>query len=146
MKQRGRKSAASLAMTPLLEQHEPVSVQPPAALSKPARAVLLDLVGNCHSEHFEDSDDGLLCQYFEAQAMAERTAAELQNGAGEAAEWAVKVWEKANKVMSGLALRLRLGPQSRREKAKVARPLTWSERFCMEQAQPRQNRRPPWED
>ena len=50
MKQRGRKSAASLAMTPVLEQHEPVSVQPPATLSKPARAVFLDLVGNCHPE------------------------------------------------------------------------------------------------
>src|SRR5262245_14410371 len=68
-----------------------------------------------------------LCQYCEAQAMAERAAAELQNGAGESADWALKLWEKANKVMSGLALRLRLGPQSRREKAKVARPLTWSE-------------------
>jgi phage terminase small subunit len=122
-------------MAPLLKQHESVSVQPPATLSKPARAVFLDLVANCHPEHFEDSDAGLLCQFCEAQAMAERAAAELQNGTGEAAEWGLKVWEKANKVMSGLALRLRLGPQSRREKAKVTRPLTWSERFCMEQAQ-----------
>jgi phage terminase small subunit len=145
MKQRGRKSAASLAMTPLLEQHEPVSVQPPATLSEPARAVFLDLVGNCHPEHFEDSDVGLLCQYCEAQAIAERAAAELQSGTSQAAEWALKLWEKANKIMSGLALRLRLGPQSRREKAKVARPLTWSERFCMEQAQ-RQNQGAPWED
>lgn len=32
--------------------------------------------------------------------------------------------------MSGLALRLRLGPQSRRERAKVdPGPLTWSEQF-----------------
>src|SRR5215468_4178484 len=80
MKQRGRKSAASLAMTPLLKQHEPVSVQPPATLSNSARAVFLGLVGNCHPEHFEDSDVGLLCQYCEAQAMAERAAAELQLG------------------------------------------------------------------
>ena len=145
MKQRGRKSAASLAMTPLLEQHEPVSMQPPATLSEPARVVFLDLVGNCHPEHFEDSDVGLLCQYCEAQAIAERAAAELQSGTSQAAEWALKLWEKANKIMSGLALRLRLGPQSRREKAKVARPLTWSERFCMEQAQ-RQNRGVPWEE
>ena len=70
--------------------------------------------------------------YCEAQAMAERAAAELQNGTGEAAEWALNLWEKANKVMSGLALRLRLGPQSRREKAKVERPLTWDERFRLE--------------
>jgi hypothetical protein len=43
--------------------------------------------------------------------MAERAAAVL-SGTGEAADWALKLWEKANKVMSGLALRLRLGPQS----------------------------------
>ena len=132
MKQRGRKSAASLAMTPLLEQHEPVSVQPPATLSEPARAVFLDLVGNCHPEHFEDSDVGLLCQYCEAQAIAERAAAELQSGTGQAAEWALKLWEKANKVMNGLALRLRLGPQSRRERAKVDRPLRYDERYRIE--------------
>jgi hypothetical protein len=34
--------------------------------------------------------------------------------------------------MSNLALRLRLGPQSRREKAKVERPLTWDEKFRLE--------------
>jgi len=131
MKQRGRKSAASLAVAPVTE-HQLVPVQPPATLSKPARAVFLDLVGDCHPEHFEDSDVGLLCQYCEAQAMAERAAAELQNGTGKTADWALKLWEKANKVMSGLALRLRLGPQSRREKAKVERPLTWDEKFRLE--------------
>jgi hypothetical protein len=59
MKQRGRKSAASLAITPVLE-HKPVAVQPPATLSEPARAMFLHLVGNCHPEHFEESDVGLL--------------------------------------------------------------------------------------
>ena len=62
----------------------------------------------------------------------ERAAAELQSGTSQAAEWALKLWEKANKIMSGLALRLRLGPQSRREKAKVERPLTWDEKFRLE--------------
>ena len=59
MKQRGRKSAASLSITPVLE-HKPVAVQPPATLSEPARAMFLHLVGNCHPEHFEESDVGLL--------------------------------------------------------------------------------------
>jgi phage terminase small subunit len=132
MKQRGRKSAASLAITPVFE-HKAVPVQSPPTLSEPARAVFLDLVGSCNPEHFEKSDIGLLCQYCEAQSMAERAAAELQNGTGEAPEWALKLWEKANKVMSGLALRLRLGPQSRRERAQVKRALTWDERFRLEQ-------------
>jgi hypothetical protein len=61
--------------------------------------------------------------------MAERSAAKLQNGDDPDA---LRTWEKANKVMSGLALRLRLGPQSRRERAKVERPLTWDERFRLE--------------
>src|SRR5262249_42250895 len=43
---------------------------------------------------------------------------------------ALALWEKSTRTMSGLALRLRLGPQSRRERAKVdPGPLTWSEQF-----------------
>jgi phage terminase small subunit len=130
MKQRGRKSAASLAVAPVSE-HEPVPVQPPPTLSEAAKEIFLDLVSSVEPAHFENSDVGLLSQYCEAQAMAERAAAVL-SGPGEAADWALKLWEKANKVMSGLALRLRLGPQSRREKAKVQRPLTWDEKFRLE--------------
>ena len=81
MKQRGRRSAASLATTPVIT-HEPVPVQPPAALSEAARKVFLDLVSSVDPAHFEQSDVGLLCQYCEAQVMAERAAAELQRGEG----------------------------------------------------------------
>ena len=62
MKQRGRRSAASLATTPVIT-HEPVPVQPPAALSEAARKVFLDLVSSVDPAHFEQSDVGLLCQY-----------------------------------------------------------------------------------
>ena len=130
MKQRGRKSAASLAVAPVSE-HQPVPVQPPPTLSEAAKEIFLDLVSSVDPAHFENSDVGLLSQYCEAQAMAERAAAVL-SGTGEAADWALRLWEKANKVMSGLALRLRLGPQRRREKAKVERPLTWDEKFRLE--------------
>jgi phage terminase small subunit len=128
MKQRGRKLAASLAVAPVSE-HEPVPVQPPPTLSEAAKEIFLDLVSSVDPAHFEHSDVGLLCQYCEAQAMAERSAAKLQNGDDPDA---LRTWEKANKVMSGLALRLRLGPQSRRDRAKVERPLTWDERFRLE--------------
>jgi len=73
----------------------------------------------------------MLCQYCEAQAMAERAAAELQKGEVPSVRW-LTVWEKSTKMMKDLALRLRLGPQSRRERAKVDRPLTWSDRFRLE--------------
>jgi phage terminase small subunit len=102
-------------------------VQPPASLSEPAKAVFLDLVSTCDPEHFEASDVTLLGQYCEASALATRAAATVQADPENAK--ALAVWEKATRTMSGLALRLRLGPQSRREKAKVERPLTWDEQF-----------------
>ena len=43
------------------------------------------------------------------------------------------LWEKATRTMSGPAVRLRHGPQVRREKAKAPeKPLTWDERFRLE--------------
>jgi len=123
-----RKSAAERAMGPLIARVEPVPVQPPASLSQAARAVFLDLVASCDPGHFQASDVTLLAQYCEASALAARSASALQ--AGDASQLAI--WEKATRTMSGLALRLRLGPQSRREKAKVERPLTWDERFRLD--------------
>ena len=128
---RGRKSAER-AMAPLMVAHEPVPVQPPATLSEAARKVFLDLVSSVDPAHFEQSDVGLLCQYCEAQVMAERAAAELQRGEGPPnARW-LAAWREGTRTMKDLALRLRLSPQSRREKAKVERPLTWDERFRLE--------------
>ena len=63
--------------------------------------------------------------------MAERAATELQKGEGPPTQW-LAVWEKSVKMMKDMALRLRLGPQSRRERPKVERPLTWDERFRLE--------------
>jgi hypothetical protein len=41
-------------------------------------------------------------------------------------------WREGTRTMKDLALRLRLSLKSRREKAKVERPLTWDERFRLE--------------
>jgi phage terminase small subunit len=127
-----RKSAAARAVAPAFAR-EPVTIQPPATLSEPARKVFVDLVSSCDPRHFEVSDTGLLCQYCEAQVMAERAAAELQKGEGPPnARW-LAAWREGTRTMKDLALRLRLSPQSRREKAKVPeRPLTWDERFRLE--------------
>jgi phage terminase small subunit len=97
-------------------------------LSEAAKAVFLDLVSTCDPEHFEASDVTLLGQYCEASALAAKAAAKLQEG--DLSQLAI--WEKATRAMAGLALRLRLGPQSRRERAKVERPLTWDEKFRLE--------------
>jgi hypothetical protein len=122
-----RISRAERAVIPAIRS-DPVPVQPPLTLSEPARAVFLDLVASCDPGHFKQSDVTLLGQYCEAAALAARSAAALQVGDASS----LPVWEKSTRTMSGLALRLRLGPQSRRERAKVERPLTWDERFCIE--------------
>ena len=131
MKQRGRKSAASLTVAPIVTR-EPVPVQPPDTVSAPARRVFLDLVASVDPAHFEISDVGLLAQYCEAQVMAERAATELAKGDGPPDTRWPAAWEKATRAMKDLALRLRLSPQSRREKAKIERPPTWDERYRME--------------
>ena len=64
MKQRGRKSAASLTVAPIMA-HEPVPLQSLDTLSAPARRVFLDLVSSVDPAHFEASDFGLLAQYCE---------------------------------------------------------------------------------
>jgi hypothetical protein len=142
MKQPGRKSVASRAIEPLFD-HKPPSIPPPPTLSEPAREVFIALVSSCDPDHFQSADSSLLCQYSEAVALATRSAARLQEG--DAA--ALGVWEKATRVMSGLALRLRLGPQSRRERAKAERPLPWSDRFRLEHSdgEPTPPRSRPWE-
>ena len=129
---RGRKSQAERDMEPLMVHTELVPVQPPETLSEPARKAFLDLVASCDPAHFEDADVGLLAQYCEAQVLAERAAQELQKESPPNPRW-LAAWEKATRTMKDLALRLRLSPQSRREKAKVERPLTWDEKFRLEQ-------------
>jgi len=108
---------------------EPTPIHPPATLSEAARAVFVDLVASCEVGHFEAADVTLLGQYCEAAALAARSASALQ--AGDTGQLAV--WEKATRAMSGLALRLRLGPQARREKAKVPKSPDFATRFAWEQ-------------
>jgi hypothetical protein len=113
-------------MGPLAARSATVPV-PPTSLSEPARAAFIELVGSCPLDHFEQSDTSLIARYAVASVLAEGAEFTLQ--ADPANTKALAVWEKAVRTMSALALRLRLGPQSRREKAKVQRPLTWSDEF-----------------
>jgi len=122
---------AELQMRPLMHDAEPVPVQPPATLSDPARSVFLDLVASCDAEHFLDADVTLLARYANAVVFSEQAQARLQANPDDVK--ALTLWEKSTRAMSGLALRLRLGPQARREKAKTPRgPLTFDERFRLE--------------
>jgi hypothetical protein len=110
--------------------HVAISVQPPASLSEAARAAFIAVVSSVAPEHFEQADATLLARYATATVLAEAAEATLQSDPTNTK--ALALWEKSTRTMSGLALRLRLGPQSRRERAKPDRPLSWSERFRLE--------------
>jgi hypothetical protein len=136
MKQPGRRSAAARA-APLTFTSDPVAILPPANLSEPAKKVFCELVGSVEPEHFEDCDAGLLARYATATVLAEAAESMLQQDPQNTK--ALATWEKAVRAISGLALRLRIGPQARRERAKVGKPLSWSDRFALEHDPRRQN-------
>jgi hypothetical protein len=131
MAARGRVSAAARAVQPVYP-HEPRGLEPPESLSEPARAVFVDLVASCDHAHFEPADLTLLCQYCEATALAEKAAFQLGGDTEPSAKW-LSLWVQSTRTMSGLALRLRLGPQSRRERAISPRQLDWSTQFGLDQ-------------
>jgi phage terminase small subunit len=122
-----RRSAADIEAASIAPPSYRAALAPPASLSPAARAVFLDLVASHEPEHFEPGDTTLMGQYCEAAALAARSAAKLQEG--DATQ--LKVWERSCSIMSSLSLRLRLGPQSRREKARVGKTMTWSDNFAL---------------
>jgi len=103
------------------------------SLSAAAKAIFDDIVGNCDRDHFRQADVHLLASYCSAAAMVERAEPHLE-GTGDAPpdeRW-VRTWKEACRTMTNLAMRLRLGPQSRREKALKPKELDWSTRFRLE--------------
>jgi hypothetical protein len=113
-------------------------LRPPASLSGPERAAFVALVVACPSTQFEPADLPLLCRWAELTVMAEQAAGELAAGGMITADGKVSPWftihQQATKMLSGLALRLRLGPQSRALKApkrKVA-SVSYYERMALE--------------
>jgi len=82
-------------------------LRPPDSLSDAARRAFIDLVASVPASHFKPGDVSLLCRYAEVAALAVD---------GKVSAW-FSVHASATKSLSGLALRLRLGPQSRALKA-----------------------------
>jgi phage terminase small subunit len=114
MRQRGRKSAAALAVVDVTGQ--PPRLEPPESLSDAERAVFIDIAGSVGRRHFQPSDMPLLVAYVRAILMEQEASHELSdNGAvhgGKASPWLV-VLEKAQRAMVALSGRLRLSPQAR---------------------------------
>jgi hypothetical protein len=100
----------------------PGRLRPPDGLSEAAKAVFIDTVTTCPSDQFQPSDIPLLARWCELTAMCEAASVELQASGMLAPDrlryslW-LRVYLDCTKALSGLALRLRLGPQSRAQKA-----------------------------
>jgi len=88
-------------------------------------------VGDCAPDHFEASDVTLVARYANATVFSEQAEARLAVNPDDTK--ALALWEKATRAMSALSLRLRISPQSRRERAKNHRRMTWDEKFRLEQ-------------
>jgi phage terminase small subunit len=130
MKQRGRKSAATLSVTNIDDQQ---TILPPAFLSEPERELFASIVGGCDPDHFRQTDLPLLSRYCEAAILAEQAALELRNGAiadGRASPW-ITIQEKCVRALVSLSMRLRLSPQSRLDPKTLGRqqlqsgPMPW---------------------
>src|SRR5262245_10611836 len=91
MRQRGRKSGASLAVTAV--DGLPSKLKPPPSLSQAECEIFVAVVGACDRRHFRPSDLPLLVRYCEAHALADQAAAQLrQEGAvvnGKASPWLI---------------------------------------------------------
>jgi phage terminase small subunit len=114
-------------------------LHPPDSLSDSARAAFIDLVGAMPVSHFRPADMALVCAYSEAVVLAERAAFELSQPNGiVTADNKVSPWfsvhQQATKTLIGLALRLRLGPQSRalKQSKKEPAPVSYYDRMRME--------------
>jgi hypothetical protein len=110
MRQRGRKSAASLAILNVNGKQTRLSAPP--SLDDNERALFDELVAACDPSHFRESDIPLLVSFVQATLIARGAAHEPER---------IAMWEKATRMQATLATRLRLAPQSRLDPKTVGR-------------------------
>jgi hypothetical protein len=92
-----------------------VRLRPPADLPQPERDLFSRLVAASVPSHFRESDMPLLVQYCAAAVLNDKAAAELRAAPiveGRPSPW-LPIFEKTNRAVIALALRLRLSPQAR---------------------------------
>jgi phage terminase small subunit len=112
-------------------------LRPPSRLQGRAKDIFIEVVTGCDPRHFRPADLPLLERYAEACALAEK-AAEMLAAEGAVVDDKVNPWfsvhASATKTVNGLALRLRLGPQSRapRQPKTIPQPTSYYERLELE--------------
>ena len=127
MKQRGRKSAELLTF-PSIDDVRP-RITPPLSLTKSERSLFVELAAD--APHLVPADAPLLGAYCQAILLARRTGRDPAR---------VDVWERITRVMTTLATKLRLTPQSRscpKSLARQQRPASHYDRMALDDDDPR---------
>jgi hypothetical protein len=124
--------------TDLVRYGEPGRLAPPASLGDAEKRAFIDLVCSVPVTQFAACDLPLLCAWAETVALRERMATRM-SVEGELDEkgkpsGAFTIHKEATKTLNALALRLQIGPQSRRQKApkREMRPVSYYERLDLE--------------
>jgi hypothetical protein len=107
MLQRGRKTA----LRPF-NIGKPPRLKPPAFLNDEERAVFDELIDTVDRRHFIESDLPLIVSYIQAILISRSSARDPDK---------VATWEKAVRVQTSLATRLRLAPSARTDPKTLAR-------------------------
>jgi hypothetical protein len=107
--------------TDLVRYGEPGRLTPPASLGEAERRAFIALVTSVPTTQFAPCDLPLLCTWAETVALRERMATRMAVE-GELDEkgkpsGAFTIHRECTKTLVGLALRLRVSPQSRAQKA-----------------------------
>jgi phage terminase small subunit len=114
-------------------------LRPPDSLPDAARRCFANVVASLPASHFKPADIDLLCRWAEAAAAAEEAAFQMaQPGGMVTTDGKVSPWfaihASATKTLNALALRLRIGPQSRarRQSKKEPAPISAYDRMRLE--------------
>jgi phage terminase small subunit len=129
MKQRGRKSIASLSLVHIDVMRKPI--EPPASLQRQAKVIFHEIVASVDPKHFRRCDVPLVASL----AMATHMVKFYSSLIGEEDHpTAFRAWSDAVKLQISLSTKLRLTPQSR-----------YDARAANREAEPQQDASPPWE-
>src|SRR5262245_24931057 len=108
MKQRGRKSAASMEVPAVNGAHP--RPDPPSFLNRDERQVFIDLTAS--ASHLSNADVPLIASLAQATVIARRAGSKHGDLAS---------WERAVRIQAMLSTRLRLTPQARSHPANIGR-------------------------
>jgi hypothetical protein len=134
----GKTGRNAFVATDIVRYGEPGRLAPPASLGEAEKQAFLDLVCSVPVTQFAACDLPLLCAWAETVALRERMATRMSIE-GELDEkgtpsGAFTIHKEATKTLNALALRLRVSPQSRAQKApgREVRPVSYYERMELE--------------